>query len=123
MIRVAVVLATLALFIGCESPSSSTSSKLRFDIAAIDPHGLIGPADGKRTMDYEFCIPKGDSYTRQVMLADPSVRLYPGSSGRIGCGKNQTLCIGNTGDASWRGRLSRLQSLPYIKEIRRTHWE
>lgn len=123
MIRSAIALVALITVIGCKSPTSPTSSKLRFDTTPIDAQGLIGPADGKRTLNYEFCIPKGDSYSRQVMLADPSVRLYPGSPGRIGCGKHQTLCTGNTGNANWRGRLSQLESLPYIKEIRQTDWE
>jgi hypothetical protein len=119
-------LATVLLAVwvaGCAAPKVDTGVKIGFDLATINDRGLIGPPDGLRTVDYEFCIPQGDSYTRQVMLADPSVRFYPGSRGRIGCGKDQVLCIGSTGRPNWRGRLSELASLPYVEEIRRTFRE
>lgn len=121
MIRTIILAACLTTFIGCKT--TSNESKIHFDLVAINEAGFVGPKDRQHSIDYEFCIPKGDSYTRQVMLADPSVRFYPGSRGRIGCSKSQILCVGSTGSPNWRGRLSQLETLPYIREIRRTHRE
>lgn len=117
------------LLAGCAGPKagptaeSKLGSKIAFDLEKIDARGLIGPPDGSRTVAYEFCIPKGASYTRQVMVIDPSVRFYPGSRGQIGCGPDQVLCIGSTDKPNWRGRLWEVASLPYVTQIRRTDWE
>ncbi len=118
-IRMMWVLMTV-LWAGCEAPPSGPESKIRFDLGAINDRGLIGPPDGLRSVSYEFCVPRRDSYMRQVMLADPSVRFFPGAPGRIGCGGDQVLCIGSTGERDWRSRLSELAELSYVKEIRET---
>ena len=87
--------------------------KISFDISEIDENGLIGPADGKRSVSYEFCIPIDRKKRREVAAIDPSVRFFDGPKGRIGC-HDQYLCLGGGGTQEV---LLRLAGLEYIKKI------
>jgi len=53
---------------------------------------------------------------------DPKLRFMPGSRGRIGAGRNECLCVGET-RADYRTILKRLADLPYIKRIIECHFE
>jgi hypothetical protein len=94
--------------------SSGERKKITFDIDAIDENGLIGPADGKRSVAYEFCIPRDSARQKEVLTIDSSVKFFKGSSGRIGCNSTQYLCIGEGGS---RITLLRLAALDYIARI------
>ena len=98
------------------------SPKIELDLTKLDANGLRGPADGKVSVAYEFCIPNTDKCKAQVKAIDPGVRLMPGSRGRIGAGKDECLCVGETG-ANYRTVLKRLADLPYIKRIIECHFE
>ncbi|MFM7448375.1 MAG: hypothetical protein ACKO24_07245 [Leptolyngbyaceae cyanobacterium] len=100
-----------------------TTAKITFDLAQISSDGLIGPPDGRRSLDYEFCIPTGEAYQLQVQTIDPSLKFYPGGRGRVGCTTQQTLCIGNTHQAKWRAILLEIARLPYVQRIDQTVWE
>jgi hypothetical protein len=52
----------------------------------------------------------------EVKAINPSIQFMPGSSGRIGAGEDQCLCIGMTG-RDYREVLGRLAALPYIDRI------
>ena len=60
---------------------------------------------------------------QEVRRIDSSVQIYPGSSGRIACAKDQALCIGQTHQPRWREVLKGLTSLKYISEIRESFFE
>jgi hypothetical protein len=105
------------------SSGASALDKIAFDLSALDEHGLYGPADGKRSLDYEFCIPVGDAYAQAVSAIDPSAQFFPGSRGRIGCGEAQILTIGNTHQASYDTVLMELANLDYIDRIQPVDWE
>jgi hypothetical protein len=113
--------------LGCQpGPSADDSSsldKIAFDLALLDENGLYGPADGKRSLDYEFCIPTGDSFSQAVSAIDPSVQFFPQSRGRIGCGEGQVLAIGNTHQANHATILMELANLDYIDRIQQVDWE
>ena len=98
-------------------PPNDALMKVTFDLTQLDADGLIGPPNGKRTLSYEFCIPVGQRYQDEVRAIDPSVEFQPGSRGRIGCGPDQTLAIGSTGQPNWREVLRRLAALDYITRI------
>jgi hypothetical protein len=123
------VSALLGLFVaGCQPVSSpdtkpSTPDKITFDLNQFDDDGLYGPPDGKRSLDYEFCIPQGDTYAEEVQAIDPTVNFYPMSPGRIGCTEQQTLAIGNTHQENFRLVLLELTNLDYIERIQRVDWE
>lgn len=96
---------------------SSQSRTIEFDTARIDDDGLVGPPDGKRTVAYEYCVPKGQGYLDEVRRIDPTAEPMPGSRGRIGCTARQTLVLGSTVGPHWRERLDRLAALPYVRRI------
>jgi hypothetical protein len=102
---------------------SSAMDKIAFDLDTLDENGLYGPPDGKRSLDYEFCIPTGDTYTQEVSAIDPSAQFFPQSRGRIGCGEGQVLTIGNTYQVNYETILIELANLDYIDRIQQVDWE
>lgn len=125
---------TLALFLAAtltadafpNSPERlqlNAAAKIKFRLDDIRPDALRGPRDGLISVSYEFCVPANARAYEEVKQIDPSVRIQPGSRGRIGCGKGQTLCIGTTHQPHWREVLKRLSSLSYIAEIRECVFE
>ena len=96
--------------------ANSASAKIRFDLVKIGADGLVGPADGKRSLMYEFCIPAEDRYLKEVQAIDPSLQ-YSRSRGRIGCTQAQYLVIGDTHNPQWRERLMAITRLEYVKQI------
>jgi len=101
----------------------SSLTKIEFNLEQIDPNGLVGPADGKRSLRYEFCIPTGGHYFTQVREIDSSIELYPKSRGRIICGADQVLCIGETHKPNWREVLMAIAQLDYVEKIIESHAE
>lgn len=98
-------------------------AKIKFEVDNIRPDGLRGPSDGLVSVAYEFCVPANEQAYEEVRRIDPSIKIYPGSRGRIGCGKDETLCIGSTHQPRWREVLKRLSALSYISEIRECFYE
>ncbi|MCU0868455.1 MAG: hypothetical protein MUF30_02475 [Burkholderiales bacterium] len=102
---------------------SSDSRVIAFDTSAIDEDGLVGPPDGKRSVAYEYCVPKAPGPLDEVRRIDPTAEPMPGARGRIGCGSTQVLVLGSTVGPNWRERLDRLAALPYVRRIREVHFE
>ncbi len=106
-----------------ENNNPAMLSKINFDLQQFDANGLYGPADGKRAMDYEFCIPREETKIEKVKVIDPKVVIQKGSSGRIGCSKTQYLCISNTNQKDFKKVLMALANLDYIERIDPTYFE
>ena len=98
-------------------------AKVMFPLDNIRADGLRGPPDGLRSVAYAFCIPTDKQAHQQVHAIDPSLQIYPGSPGRIGCTSQQSLCIGETHQPDWHEVLQRLAALNYISEIRQSFFE
>ncbi|MEA5450217.1 hypothetical protein VB780_16675 [Leptolyngbya sp. CCNP1308] len=117
----------LALAFACQPVPSADHSgavdKIAFDLSTLDENGLYGPIDGKRSLDYEFCIPAGGAYAQAVSAIDPSAQFFPQSRGRIGCGEGEVLTIGNTYQANHQDILIELANLDYIDRIQPVDWE
>lgn len=117
-------LALLVALAGCATPGQAERpGKIRFDLAVIDADGLEGPPDGKRAVDYEFCVPADDGYVDEVRVIDPSARAMPGSPGRIGCRPGQVLVMGHTHRPGWRESLERLAALRHVRKIEKAVYE
>lgn len=99
------------------------SAKIKFRLDDIRPDGLHGSVDSLQSISYEFCVPSEDKLYQAVRQIDPTVQIHSGSSGRIGCKKNQALGIGSTHQSHWRRVLKALSSLEYITEIRQCFFE
>jgi hypothetical protein len=104
-------------------PAAAPGGIIGFDVSALDAAGLIGPPDGKRSVDYEFCIPAAEGFAAEVQAIDATARLQPGSPGRIGCGPGQVLVLGNTHQPHFARVLQRLAELPYVERIERAWFE
>ena len=118
--------ATLAADASPPSPEHlqpDAPAKIKFRLDDIRPDGLRGPPDGLKSVAYEFCIPTSKLACDEVKRIDPSVNMQPGSRGRVGCTKEQTLCIGTTHQPNWREVLKKLSALAYIAEIRECFFE
>lgn len=129
-VRIAAWALLAAAILGCAKPpptsrdrETAARKKIGFDLTRFRGNGLYGPPDGARTMDYEFCVPKRDELVAEVREIDPSIRVMPGVKGRAGCGDGFVLCVGNTGQPSFRQILLRLAELDYVERIHATHWE
>jgi len=106
-------------------PASRPSSQaiIGFDLTLLDDDGLIGPVTGKRAVDYEYCIPDNADSQAEVAAIDPTARIMTGSRGRIGCLPGQSLVMGNTHQADFRGVLRRLAGLAYVQRIEQAYFE
>jgi hypothetical protein len=99
------------------------SDKIRFDLSRLNQDGLYGPPDGLRALEYEFCIPARQDLADHVRAIDPTIEIYPGSRGRIGCTGDQYLCIGSTHQPGYRAVLAGLARLDYVTQIDQSHAE
>ena len=105
-----------------ESPIS-LRQKITFDLTRLDDDGLYGAADAKRALAYEFCIPNTVQNRSEVKRIDPTVKFFAESPGRIGCGKNENLCIGSTHQKDFRRVLQELAELTYVQRIDESFFE
>jgi hypothetical protein len=67
------------------APPDAVNAKIHFDLSEFDDDGLYGPPDGLQAAMYEFCIPARADMAAEVSSIDPTVQIYAGSPGRIGC--------------------------------------
>ena len=104
-------------------PEIPTLTKVTFDLDLLNDDGLIGPPAGLRSVMYEFCIPADSASAAEVRAIDSSVRMHSTSPGRIGCGDDQILCIGETHQPGWRTVLEQLAALDYVEQIDRSFAE
>jgi len=114
----------------CHQPMKKTNkeeaaalAKITFDLSTFDENGLYGPEDGKRAMDYEFCIPQNGLSQAKIKKIDPSITIHKQSKGRINCSSKQYLCIGNTHQENYRTILLALAKLDFIERIDPTYFE
>lgn len=118
--------ATIAFLFACRTEKTvedpAAWKKIKIDFKQLDADGLLGPAQGKVAMNYEFCIPQEPRYWKQVRRIDTSARKNEGK-GRIGCKADQWLIIGATNQKNYQHILFQLASLPYVDRIEQTFWE
>jgi hypothetical protein len=121
------ILIALLFAIGCtpkvQRNDPSVWKKIKLDFRNIDNNGFAGPADGKVSVHYEFCIPQTIKYWKQVQKIDSTAQLLSGSKGRIGCSNAEWLIIGHTDQPQYRRVLYDLAALPYINTIQEVFWE
>jgi hypothetical protein len=111
-------LLTITLSLNLLNPvlAENGTDKITFDLSMISEAGLIGDATSLRAMNYEFCIPAQAKSLATVQKIDPSL-IYSRSPGRIGCQKDQYLCIGSTHQPQWREVLLQLAALSFVEKI------
>jgi membrane-bound inhibitor of C-type lysozyme len=103
--------------------STSTHSKIQFDLDSMNENGLVGPPDGLRALSYEFCVPGDAATVDEVTRIDPTIQVQHGSPGRAGCSGGEALCLGHTHQPEFRRVLQELASLRYVRAIQESHFE
>ncbi len=103
--------------------NDSQTEKIKFDLSQLNEEGLTGENENLVAVDYEFCIPKSDSLKEIVLSIDSSVKFFAQSKGRIGCDKNEILCVGNSRQKNAKETLIKLAELDFVKKIERTFYE
>ena len=99
------------------APPDAVNAKIHFDLSEFNDDGLYGPPDGLRAAMYEFCIPARAGLAARVASIDPTVQINASSPGRIGCGSDEYLCIGSTGQPGFQAVLADLAELDYVSRI------
>ena len=94
---------------------------MNFSFTKLDKQGLIKKRG--TSLAYEFCIPNEEQYLDKVKSIDETIAIYKSSMGRIGCGKNNILCIGETANNDFKKILISLTNLPYVKSINESFFE
>ena len=106
-----------------EHGNGDWQDKIAFDLSQIHPDGLTGPPYGLVSVSYEFCIPKDKEHLDRVLAIDSTIKSVSEAPGRIGCGKTEYLCVGDTHNPRWREILQQIATLDFVKGIERTYWE
>ena len=101
----------------CGRPAEPVSSRVAVDLGNVNAEGLRGGPGALRAVHYEFCIPADERHAAEIRAIDPTAQLMPGSRGRIGCPKAQTLVVGSTHQPGYRQVLDRLVARPYVARI------
>jgi len=94
--------------------------KVTFDITQLDVNGHYGPPDGKRALDYVFCIPNLQS-VQTVKDIEPELQCTLDKHGNH-CGSSTQYCIGTT-NANWNTVLRAIGQLSYVDKIDQMFWE
>ncbi len=98
-------------------------SKIMFDFSSLSTEGLVGQPHRLRSLSYEFCIPNRQETIEAVSRIDQQIQFFLKSPGRIGCQKNEILCLNDTHKPQWREILIKLALLDYIKSIQEYYGE
>jgi hypothetical protein len=118
----------ILLFFACARPQNipddaSYWRKIRIDFNQIDAAGLSGPANGKVSVTYEFCIPREQRLWKEVKKIDPSAQKQIAGRGRVNCSDTQWLILGNTHQKNYKKILYELAKRPYIERIEEVFYE
>ena len=119
-IIVLVVVSCLSALHACTNVDSNliaNKEKIEFDISNLNQQGLYGPADGLRSLSYEFCIPAEEHFVSVIHNIDPDIKIHRQSPGRIACTTAEYLCMGDTYNKPYQKNFNELASLSFIKRI------
>jgi hypothetical protein len=97
-------------------------SKIDLPLNKLDKNGLIGPHDGKVSVDYVFCIPQSDLNIQTVEKISSKIKIDRNNN--FFCrGNNMLTCIGNTGHKKYKRTLRKLSNLDFVNKIESVDWE
>jgi len=118
--RLIIAVSCLSVFDACviaDSNLTTNTDKIEFDITQLNQQGLYGPADGLRSLSYEFCIPADEYFVSTILNIDPEIKIYRQSPGRIACTQDEYLCMGDTYNKPYQENFNELANLSFIKRI------
>ena len=106
-----------------ENADKQPANKIAFDLSLLNGDGLQGLPDGLRALHYEFCIPARQEFVYEVERIDTTLQMLINEGGRIRCGDDEYLCLGNTHQKNFRSVLMRLAELGYVERIEESFFE
>lgn len=125
IIKISLSLLLITFFISCSIFRSKeykqAEEKMNFSFSKLDKKGLI--KERGTSLAYEFCIPNNEQNLNKIKSIDETIAVYKSSKGRIGCGKDEILCIGETVDKDYKKILIEISKLPYVKSINESFFE
>ena len=118
-LNLSVLILLTFFFVNCNILKSkevkTAESKMSFTFSKLDKNGLIKKRG--TSLAYEFCIPNKEEYLDKIKSIDESIAIYKSSTGRIGCSKDEILCIGETSNRDFKRILTEIGNLNYVKSI------
>ncbi|MEN8928909.1 MAG: hypothetical protein ABF242_06245 [Flavobacteriales bacterium] len=125
VIKIAFSLILISLFVSCSIFKSkevkNAEEKMNFSFSKLDKKGLI--KDRGTSLAYEFCIPNTEANLNEIKAIDETIAVYKSSKGRIGCSKEEILCIGETADKDYKKILIAISNKTYVKSINESFFE
>jgi hypothetical protein len=104
-----------------EASSGDDKTKLdsKFDFTLEDlGDGARVDADGnRRPHNYQYCVPKESEAIVMVGNTDPLGQIKPRDKGKVGCGEDELLATGNTGQMNYLVVLRALAASDFVKKI------
>ena len=125
IIKLTFALILISLFVSCSifksKAKKNAEEKMNFSFSKLDKKGLI--KDRGNSLAYEFCIPNNKANLNEIKAIDETIAIYKSSKGIIGCGKDEILCIGETGNKDYKKILIEISKKPYVKNINESFFE
>ena len=125
VIKLSVPLLILMLVMNCSlfksKAQKKAEEKLNFSLSKLDKKGLVKKRG--TSLAYEFCVPNKAEYLEEIKRIDNTIDIYKSSKGRIGCGADEILCIGETANKDYKKILIALTNLEYVKQINESFFE
>lgn len=125
LIKTSLVFVLITMLASCSVFRSkeykAAEEKMNFSFSKLDKKGLI--KDRGTSLAFEFCIPNTEENLNEIKAIDESIAIYKSSQGRIGCGPNEILCIGETVDKDYKNILIEISKLSYVQSINESFFE
>ena len=125
LIKNTLVIILISTLVGCSIFKSkavkNAEEKMNFSFSKLDNKGLI--KERGTSLAYEFCIPNTEANLNEIKAIDETIAVYKSSKGRIGCGKDEILCIGETVDKDYKKILIEISKKAYVKTINESFFE
>lgn len=123
--KISFALILISFFVSCSvfktKAQKNAEEKMNFSFSKLDEKGLI--KDRGTSLAFEFCIPNTEDHLTEIKTIDETIAIYRSSKGRIGCGINEILCIGETGNKDYKKILIAISKKNYVKSINESFFE
>lgn len=104
------------------SSQNCRTDKIAFDVEKIKEDGNYENYPGP--LGYEFCLPTTGDYLQKIKMLDSSINCVQGSSGMIGCTKEEYLCLGSTKPRKDnKMTVCTISNMDVVQKIQQTFWE
>ena len=98
--------------------------KIGFDLTQFDDEGLLNTNEGKRSIIYEYCIPRAQQAVSMLSTIDFSIEVKTDTSGsKVSCNSDEALALGSSHQDSFKAIVVKIASLPFVRKIEQSRLE